>query len=61
MHPGHIEDSSPFYVGWDAPRGAADPLTDRDVVETILFVLGQPPNVAIRSLVIERQQTEFLT
>lgn len=61
VHPGHIEDTSPVEEGWDAARGEADPLTDRDVVEAILFVLGQPRNVAIRSLVIERQQTEFLS
>ena len=36
-------------------------LTDRDVVEAILFVLGQPRNVAVRSLVIERAVTDFLT
>lgn len=35
-------------------------LGERDVVETILYVLGQPRNVAIRSLVIERARTEFL-
>lgn len=61
VHPGHIEDTSPVEENWDASRGAADPLTDRDVVETILFVLAQPHNVAIRSLVIERAKTEFLS
>lgn len=61
VHPGHIEDTSPVEEGWDAERGVADPLTDRDVVEAILFVLAQPANVAIRSLVIERQKTEFLS
>ena len=61
VHPGHIEDTSPLEEGWDQPRGAADPLTDLNVVEAILYVLGQPPNVAIRSLVIERAQTEFLS
>jgi len=61
VYPGHIEDTSPVEENWDAPRGAADPLTDRDVVEAILYVLSQPRNVAIRSLVIERQQTEFLS
>ena len=61
VYPGHIEDTSPLEESWDYPRGIEDALSDRDVVESILFVLGQPRNVAIRSLVIERARTEFLS
>jgi NAD(P)-dependent dehydrogenase (short-subunit alcohol dehydrogenase family) len=61
VHPGIIEDTSPLDPEWARERGDSDKLSDRDVVEAILFVVGQPRNVAIRSLVIERAQTEFLS
>jgi NAD(P)-dependent dehydrogenase (short-subunit alcohol dehydrogenase family) len=61
VHPGHIEDVLPHESEWDHERGAADGLSDRNVVEAILYVLDQPANVAIRSLVIERARTEFLS
>lgn len=61
VHPGHIEDVSPLDEGWDRERGADEMLSDRDVVDAILYVLERPRNVAIRSLVIERTQTEFLS
>ena len=60
VHPGIIEDSSPLDDGWYRERGADEMLSDRDVVDAILFVLAQPHNVAIRSLVIERARTDFL-
>jgi short-subunit dehydrogenase len=61
IHPGIIEDVLPTEAAWDEQRGASDALSDRNVVEAILFMLDQPPNVAIRSLVIERAQTDFLS
>lgn len=60
IHPGHIEDVLPGEPGWEAERGPGDMLSDRNVAEAILFILGQPANVAIRSMVIERAETEFL-
>lgn len=60
VYPGLIEDLSPLDEDWERARGPADALSDRDVVEAILFVLDQPRNVAIRSLVIERSRTDFL-
>ena len=60
VYPGIIESVSPLEAGWDRGRGEDDMLGERDVVEAILYVLGQPRNVAIRSLVIERARTEFL-
>lgn len=60
VHPGIIEDILPTEPAWDHDRGEADMLSDRNVVEAILYILSQPPNVAIRSLVIERSRTDFL-
>lgn len=61
VHPGIIEDVSPLDEDWGRERGPDEMLSDRDVVEAILYILGQPRNVAIRSLVIERAQTDFLS
>lgn len=60
VYPGIIESVSPLEAGWDRMRGEDEMLGERDVVEAILYVLGQPRNVAIRSLMIERARTEFL-
>lgn len=60
VYPGIIESVSPLEPGWDRERGEDEMLGELDVVEAILYVLGQPRNVAIRSLVIERARTEFL-
>jgi short-subunit dehydrogenase len=61
VHPGIIEDVLPTQPEWDHERGEADMLSDRNVVEAILYILSQPPNVAVRSLVIERARTDFLS
>lgn len=61
VHPGIIEDMLPTEPEWDLERSDTDMLSDRNVVEAILYVLDQPPNVAIRSLVIERARTDFLS
>ena len=61
VHPGIIEDVLPNEPEWNLARGEADMLSDRNVVEAILYILSQPPNVAIRSLVIERARTDFLS
>lgn len=60
VYPGIIEDISPLDAAWNEERGPEDRLTNKDVVEAILFALSAPPNVAIRSLVIERARSEFL-
>jgi NAD(P)-dependent dehydrogenase (short-subunit alcohol dehydrogenase family) len=59
-YPGIIEDTQPTEPGWDGDGLADGTLTNRNVVEAILFILGQPANVAIRSMVIERATTDFL-
>lgn len=61
VQPGIIEDLLPTEQGWQQERREEDMLSDRDVVEAILYVLTQPRNVAIRSLVIERARTDFLS
>ncbi|MDR3474602.1 MAG: SDR family NAD(P)-dependent oxidoreductase [Devosia sp.] len=60
-YPGIIEDISPLDPAWDAPRSIDAALTNKDVVEAIIFALGMPAHVAIRSLVIERNRSDFLT
>ena len=60
VYPGSIEDISPLDPAWIAPRGPRDPLTNREVVDSILFTLAMPPNVSIRTLVIERADSDVL-
>lgn len=52
IFPGDFADISPTDPAWDAvsPDQA---LSNREIVSAILFILNQPPKVAIRSLVIE--------
>ena len=61
VYPGIIEGTSPLDPDWERDCGPDEMLSDRDVVEAILFVLARPRNVAIRSLVIERARTDFLS
>lgn len=61
VSPGIIEDTSPLDANWERERGNDEMLGNRDVVEAILYVLGQPRNVAVRSLVVERAVTVFLS
>lgn len=52
VFPGDFADVSPTDPAWDAvPPGHG--LSSREVVNAILFVLNQPPKVAIRSMVLE--------
>lgn len=60
IYPGVIEDVSPLEAKWNAARGPSDKLSNRDVVDVILYALAAPPNVALRQIVIERRQTDFL-
>ena len=61
VYPGLIKDISPLDAVWDTVGGLDDMLSNRNVVEAILYALEAPPNVAIRSLVIERARTDFLS
>lgn len=61
VYPGFIEDVLPTEPHWDAEPTADSMLSDRQVVDAILFALEMPPNVSIRSLVIERTRSDFLS
>lgn len=58
VYPGNIQDVSPLDPDWSAPRGPRDALTNREVVEAILFTLSLPANASVRSLVIERADSD---
>jgi NADP-dependent 3-hydroxy acid dehydrogenase YdfG len=60
VYPGLIEDVSPLDPEWATARGIGEGLSNRDVVDAILYALAAPPNVALRQMVIERTQTDFL-
>jgi len=53
MFPGDFVDISPNDAMWNEPRVYDQTLSTRAVVEAILFILNNPPMVAIKSLVIE--------
>lgn len=53
VFPGDFADISPTDPDWDHAGQPDRALSNREVVEAILFILNQPPKVAIRSLIIE--------
>jgi len=53
VFPSYIDDVSPTDPAWSVPRSSGHALSNREVVEAILFILNLPPNVAVPSLVIE--------
>lgn len=60
IYPGLIDDVSPTAPEWDAPRGISQGLSNRDVVDAMLYALSAPPNVSLRQIVIERTRSDFL-
>ncbi|SMH52249.1 SDR family oxidoreductase [Mesorhizobium australicum] len=50
VYPGDFEDLSPLSEAWDAVR---ENLTNREVVDSILFTLDLPRNARVRALVVE--------
>jgi NADP-dependent 3-hydroxy acid dehydrogenase YdfG len=60
VYPGIIEDISPLDPAWNVARSPAAMLSNREVVEAILFALEMPANVSVRSLVIECTNSDFL-
>lgn len=60
VYPGDFKDISPLEPAWVEPRQPDAPLTNREVVDAILFTLNLPPSTAIRTLVIEQQGTDML-
>ncbi len=55
VHPNNFEDISPLEPAWDGPRPSNHPLTNREVVDSIMFILNLPPGVAVKTLVIEQR------
>ncbi len=53
VFPGDFADVSPNDPEWNDPVHSGDTLSNREVVEAILFILNQPARVAVRSLVIQ--------
>ncbi|KAH7196332.1 uncharacterized protein B0J16DRAFT_101 [Fusarium flagelliforme] len=60
VYPGLIEDVSPTDEAWDKQRDLSEGITNKDVVDTILYALCAPSNVSLRSIVIERTRSDFL-
>ncbi len=58
VYPGDFEDVSPLEPAWNEPRGPDGSLTNREVVDAILFTLNLPSSVAVKTLVIEQHGTE---
>jgi NADP-dependent 3-hydroxy acid dehydrogenase YdfG len=54
VFPPYLDDVSPLNAAaWDAPRDAHSRVTNRDVVETVLFALSRPRHVTLASIVID--------
>lgn len=53
VFPPYIEDLSPLDPNWATPRDATSSVTNRDVVETILFALERPRHVTLASIIID--------
>jgi short-subunit dehydrogenase len=60
VYPGDFDNMSPLDPTWTEPRGPDGPLTNREVVDAILFTLNLSANAAVRSLVIEHCSTDML-
>ena len=55
IHPPWIEDMSPLDKAWDAVplRTKSDRVTNRDIVEAVIYAITRPRNVTIASMVID--------
>lgn len=53
IYPGNIADISPTEAAWDQSPKSTQALSNREVVDGIMFILNMPPSVAIKSLVIQ--------
>jgi NADP-dependent 3-hydroxy acid dehydrogenase YdfG len=54
VFPPYLEDISPLNaVAWDAPRGADSHVTNRDIVETVIFALSRPHHVMLASIIVD--------
>lgn len=53
VFPPYIEDLSPLDPAWNLPREATSAVTNRDIVDTILFALERPRHVTLASIIID--------
>lgn len=53
VFPPYLEDLSPLDPAWNLPREASSAVTNRDIVETILFALERPRHVTLASIIID--------
>ena len=53
VFPPYIEDLSPLDPAWNTPREASSAVTNRDIVETMLFALERPRHVTLASIIID--------
>ena len=53
VFPPYLEDLSPLDPAWNTPREASSAVTNRDIVETMLFALERPRHVTLASIIID--------
>jgi len=53
VFPPYLEDLSPLDKSWNAPRAPQSAVTNRDIVETVLFALERPRHVTLASIIID--------
>jgi NAD(P)-dependent dehydrogenase (short-subunit alcohol dehydrogenase family) len=53
VYPGNFEDVSPLEPAWNEARQPDGPLSNREVIDSILFTLNLPANATVRALVLE--------
>jgi len=53
VYPPNLEDLSPLDPAWNTPRAADSAVTNRDIVDTILFALERPRHVTLASIIID--------
>lgn len=53
VYPPYLEDLSPLDPAWNTPRAAQSRVTNRDIVETVLFALERPRHVTLATIVID--------
>jgi len=53
VFPPYIEDLSPLDPAWNTARDASSAVTNRDIVDTILFALERPRHVTLASIIID--------
>ena len=53
VFPPNLEDLSPLDPAWNTPRDPSSAVTNRDIVETILFALERPRHVTLASIIID--------